>query len=158
MSAKRSSAASSIPTLFSAIGRRPTEQRSRLFATPSGVGVGHMALPPAEIIRRRRARPLPRTGRCAIREQIPQAGRREDVVRAAAGAHQPGHASGPGDRATLLRPVYVSPVLTKLTGVTMGFLRFRRWIWHAWGEGVRHGEVLAAYTLHRLLGAIPLRA
>jgi hypothetical protein len=58
----------------------------------------------------------------------------------------------------LLRPVYVSPVLTKLTGVTMGFLHFRRWIWHAWGEGVRHGEVLAAYTLHRLLGAIPLRA
>jgi hypothetical protein len=46
-------------------------------------------------------------------------------------------------------PVYVSPVLTKLTGVTMGFLRFRRWIWYAWGEGVKHRDMLVAYAAHR---------
>ena len=57
----------------------------------------------------------------------------------------------------MLRPVYVSPVLTKLTGVTMGFLRFRRWIWFAWGPGVGHSELVVAYQVHRLLGGVPLR-
>jgi hypothetical protein len=57
----------------------------------------------------------------------------------------------------LLRPVYVSPRLTKITGVTMGFLRFRRWIWFAWGPGVSQAELVVAYQLHRDLGAIPLR-
>lgn len=32
----------------------------------------------------------------------------------------------------LVRPVYVSPVLSRLTGVTMGFLRFRRFAWVRW--------------------------
>jgi hypothetical protein len=44
----------------------------------------------------------------------------------------------------LLRPVFVSPKLTKLTGVTIGFLRFRRWVWHAWGEGATDDELLLA--------------
>jgi hypothetical protein len=57
----------------------------------------------------------------------------------------------------LLRPVFVSPVLSKQTGVTMGFLRFRRWAWRAWGDGVEHTELLLAYALHRNFGAIPLR-
>ncbi|HLW79628.1 MAG TPA: hypothetical protein VKU44_08525, partial [Terriglobia bacterium] len=33
----------------------------------------------------------------------------------------------------LVRPVYVSPVLTQETGLTMGFLRFRRWAYRVWG-------------------------
>ena len=47
----------------------------------------------------------------------------------------------------LLRPVFVSPKLTKLTGVTMGFLRFRRWVWHAWGEG--HLNAVANFEFER---------
>jgi hypothetical protein len=31
------------------------------------------------------------------------------------------------------RPVYVSPALTKASGITMRFLRWRRWIWHQIG-------------------------
>jgi hypothetical protein len=58
----------------------------------------------------------------------------------------------------LVRPVYVSPTLTRLTGVTMGYLRFRRWAWHAWGGGVEHDELLLAYRLWRVFGAILLRA
>lgn len=58
----------------------------------------------------------------------------------------------------LLRPVYVSPVLTKLTGVTMGFLRFRRWAWQAWGGETPARELGMAYALHREFGAVPLRA
>jgi hypothetical protein len=63
-----------------------------------------------------------------------------------------------GRRSHLLRPVFVSPALTKLTVVTMGFLRFRRWAWCAWGEGTAQAELLVAYQLHRLLGAVPLRS
>jgi hypothetical protein len=56
----------------------------------------------------------------------------------------------------LLRPV--CPVLTKRTGVTMGFLRFRRWVWKVWGGELAHDELLFAYRLHRTLQAIPIRS
>jgi hypothetical protein len=47
----------------------------------------------------------------------------------------------PGDRDTgrykhLVRPVYVSTALTRRTGVTMGYLRYRRWTWRKWGRRV----------------------
>ncbi len=58
----------------------------------------------------------------------------------------------------LLRPVYVSPTLTKLTGVTMGFLRFRRWAWWAWEASIADDELVVAYRLHRLFGAVPIRS
>jgi hypothetical protein len=35
----------------------------------------------------------------------------------------------------LMRPVYISTVLTRRTGVTMGFLRFKRWVWRELGPG-----------------------
>ncbi|GAC1579725.1 MAG: hypothetical protein NVS3B18_13430 [Candidatus Dormibacteria bacterium] len=68
----------------------------------------------------------------------------------------------PRDRDTgrlkfMLRPVYVSPVLTKVTGITMGFLRFKRWLWYAWGPLVERQEALVANQIHRLMGAIPQR-
>jgi hypothetical protein len=62
-----------------------------------------------------------------------------------------------GCHKSLLRPVYVSPALTRLTGVTMGFFRFRRWVSRAGGEGVDIAELVAAYALHRTSGAVPLR-
>ena len=58
----------------------------------------------------------------------------------------------------LVRPVYVSPMLTKLTGITMGFLRFKRWAWCAWKAALSDDELLVAYEFHRLLGAVPLRS
>jgi hypothetical protein len=54
----------------------------------------------------------------------------------------------PGDPDTgrlkvLVRPVYVSTILTRRTGVTMGFLRFKRWVWMEWGPGPSEGELLS---------------
>ena len=57
----------------------------------------------------------------------------------------------------LLRPVYVSTSLTRRTGVTMGFLRFRRWVFRAWGSGVAADDVRFAYELRRRFGAEVLR-
>jgi hypothetical protein len=34
------------------------------------------------------------------------------------------------------RPVYVSPRLTKATGCTMAFLRFKRWVYAVWRNGL----------------------
>src|SRR5450759_4714536 len=38
-----------------------------------------------------------------------------------------------GRHKQLVRPVYVSTALTRLTGVTMGFLRYRRFAFRKWG-------------------------
>jgi hypothetical protein len=56
----------------------------------------------------------------------------------------------------LLRPVYVSPILTRQTGVTMGYLRFKRWAWRAWGDGVPERDLHFAYALRQQFDAIPL--
>jgi hypothetical protein len=61
-----------------------------------------------------------------------------------------------GRHKSLLRPVRLARVDAD-NGRDDGFLRFRRWVWHAWGEGVRHAELVTAYALHRTLGAVPLR-
>ena len=50
----------------------------------------------------------------------------------------------------LLRPVYISPKLTKITGVTMGFLRFKRWVWYASGPGSAT-PISSSLIRHRLL-------
>jgi hypothetical protein len=55
-----------------------------------------------------------------------------------------------------VRPVYVSPVLTRVTGVTMGFLRFRRWAYRVWGGETASAELRLAYELRLKLGAIPI--
>jgi hypothetical protein len=57
----------------------------------------------------------------------------------------------------LVRPVYISPTLTRLTGVTMGFLRFRRWAWRSWGGEVEHDELVLAYRFCRVFGATLVR-
>ena len=57
----------------------------------------------------------------------------------------------------LVRPAYVSPVLSRQTGVTMGFLRFRRWTHVVWGPGTSSGDAQFAYLLRGHLGAIPIR-
>jgi len=49
----------------------------------------------------------------------------------------------------LVRPVYVSTVLTKRTGVTMMFLRFKRWIFMALGPGCPEHEALELFATHR---------
>jgi len=49
----------------------------------------------------------------------------------------------------LVRPVYVSTALTRRTGVTMGFLRYKRWAWRKWGPDWPHEIVLAAYRHRR---------
>jgi hypothetical protein len=51
----------------------------------------------------------------------------------------------------LVRPVYISTVLTRRTGVTMGFLRFKRWVWKEWGSGASQRELLSLYRRHREL-------
>jgi hypothetical protein len=51
----------------------------------------------------------------------------------------------------LVRPVYVSTILTRRTGVTMTFLRFKRWVWREWGSGASEGELLSLYGRHREL-------
>jgi hypothetical protein len=50
-----------------------------------------------------------------------------------------------GRHINLVRPVYVSTVLSKRTGVTMGFLRYKRWAWRKWGGGWPQEIVLRAY-------------
>jgi hypothetical protein len=50
-----------------------------------------------------------------------------------------------GRHVHLVRPVYVSTALTRRTGVTMGFLRYKRWAWRKWGGDWPHEIVLAAY-------------
>jgi hypothetical protein len=57
----------------------------------------------------------------------------------------------------LVRSAYVSPVLSRQTGVTMGFLRFRRWTHVVWGPGTSSGDAQFAYLLRGHLGAIPIR-
>jgi hypothetical protein len=52
----------------------------------------------------------------------------------------------------LLRPIYISTSLTKKTGVTMGYLRFRRWVFVAWGKDVSQDDVRFAYELRRHFG------
>ena len=51
----------------------------------------------------------------------------------------------------LVRPVFVSPELSRRTGVTMGFLRFKRWIYVALGGGCPEHEALELYATHRRL-------
>jgi len=53
----------------------------------------------------------------------------------------------------LVRPVYVSPVLTRRTGVTMGFLRFKRWVWREWGPGGDDVSLLMMYRGHKRIFA-----
>jgi hypothetical protein len=50
-----------------------------------------------------------------------------------------------GRHKQLVRPVYVSTSLTRLTGVTMGFLRYRRFAFRKWGGGWPDAVVLAAH-------------
>jgi len=57
----------------------------------------------------------------------------------------------------LLRPVYVSPVLTRHTGVTMGYLRYRRWAWRRWGGDWPEQIVQAAYRHHQGVRPLSLR-
>ena len=56
----------------------------------------------------------------------------------------------------LVRPVYVSTALTRCTGVTMGFLRYRRWAWRKWGPGVADSVLHAAYRDHQAGGTASL--
>jgi hypothetical protein len=51
------------------------------------------------------------------------------------------------------RPVYVSVILTRQTGVTMTFLRFKRWVWVVLGSGATEGDLRALYDRHRELSA-----
>jgi hypothetical protein len=53
-----------------------------------------------------------------------------------------------GRREHLVRPVYVSVSLTRRTGVTMGFLRFRRWAWKTLGKGATDWELRRLYSNH----------
>lgn len=43
----------------------------------------------------------------------------------------------------LVRPVYVSTSLTRMTGVTNGFLRYQRFAYRKWGGGGPDGVALA---------------
>lgn len=56
----------------------------------------------------------------------------------------------------LVRPVYISTLLTRRTGVTMGFLRYKRWAWRRWGEWPEN-VVLTAYRRQRFHEASTLR-
>jgi hypothetical protein len=60
---------------------------------------------------------------------------------------------GTGRLTVLVRPVYVSPKLTRRTGVTMGFLRFKRWVWVQFGSGASDHELRRLYWRHRELCA-----
>ena len=66
-----------------------------------------------------------------------------------------------GRSKVLVRPVYVNPKLTQITGVTMGFLRFRRYAWVRWGLATglhrerwarrltSHDELVATWKLYQ---------
>ncbi len=56
----------------------------------------------------------------------------------------------------LVRPVYISPVLTRRTGVTMGYLRYRRWAWRKWGPGVPEVALKVGYWAFVACGFAPL--
>ena len=62
-----------------------------------------------------------------------------------------------GRRKHLVRPVYVSTGLTRRTGVTMGFLRYKRWAWRRWGGGWPEEVIRAAYKHHQSRCAITRR-
>lgn len=53
----------------------------------------------------------------------------------------------------LLRPVYVAPRLTRLTGITMGFLRFCRRVFMLLKVEQTRAELLVMYRVVRLFGA-----
>jgi hypothetical protein len=53
----------------------------------------------------------------------------------------------------LIRPVYISPVLTRITGITMGFLRFCRRVFMALKTEHTRAELLVMYRVVRLFGA-----
>ena len=59
-----------------------------------------------------------------------------------------------GRQKHLLRPVYVSPVLTRVTGITMTFLRFCRRVFAMLKVQHTRAELLAMYRIVRLFGAI----
>jgi hypothetical protein len=63
-----------------------------------------------------------------------------------------------GRLTVLVRPVYVSSVLTRRTGITMTFLRFKRWVWREFGPGASEIELLGLYRCHRELCAREQRA
>jgi hypothetical protein len=50
-----------------------------------------------------------------------------------------------GRHKQLVRPVYVSTALTRRTGITMGYLRYKRWAWRKWGGDWPESVVQAAY-------------
>ena len=54
----------------------------------------------------------------------------------------------------LLRPVYLSPVLTRITGVTMGFLRFCRRVFMMLRAEHTRAELLVMYRLVRSFDAV----
>ncbi len=54
-----------------------------------------------------------------------------------------------GRHVHLVRPVYVSTALTRRTGVTMGFLRYRRFAWRKWGAVIAGSALHAAYREHQ---------
>ena len=58
-----------------------------------------------------------------------------------------------GRHKQLLRPVYVSPILTRMTGITMGFLRFCRRVFMMLKVEHTRGELLVMYRIARLFGA-----
>lgn len=62
-----------------------------------------------------------------------------------------------GRRTAVIRPVYVSKVLTGRTGVTVSYLRFRRWVWRVWGE-VEESEILLAWEIRQSFGGGPIAA
>ena len=57
------------------------------------------------------------------------------------------------------RPVFIAPVLTKATGCTMAFLRFRRWVYAVWGrklaKAMTAGEWRKFWELRREFGIVP---
>ena len=50
----------------------------------------------------------------------------------------------------VVRPVYVSVMLTRETGVTMTFLRFKRWVWVVLGPGATEDDLRTLYDRHPL--------
>jgi hypothetical protein len=54
----------------------------------------------------------------------------------------------------LMRPVYVSPRLTRVTGITMGFLRFCRHAFMAFKVQHQPDELLLLYRIARTFDAV----
>ncbi len=54
-----------------------------------------------------------------------------------------------GRMKVLVRPVYLSVTLSRRTGVTMGFLRFKRRVWFMLGPGGTDAELLDFYRRYR---------